>query len=150
MNDRATLLTQRNILTMREAYLKEADPANAARIDLETMSQLRLVSSSNLQPIFIQRNNSDWVAAYLVQNIGDRGKRILLRGDSWRIFRARKSARVITVESTQLPKFEDLVRLQEAYFVRFSSVFAEVSGPRGRITQKKGVKKCQRIRASMA
>lgn len=118
-----SLLKQKQILSMRERLLADiSNPNDRERIDASAFAQLREASPEGLVPIVIQRNNSDFLAAYLVQEVGDSGKRILVKGERWTILRARKSAISFNVPGPQSQSFEKLVELQRLYFTELEKM----------------------------
>jgi len=116
------LASQKAVLEWRERFGK-------ATRDQEYFGALRERSPDKLKPILVQRNNSDWIAAYSVQKIGSGGRRILVKAASWMILRAKKSAKIISVPKPKQRAFEDLVRHQEAFHkVLYKFINGEKSG----------------------
>lgn len=120
--DQYTLWKQRGILRSRRIALEQS-PAKRHRLDEATLNELRSYAPLKLAPVLIQRNAVEFVAAYLIQRVGDaNGYRFLVREDDWRICFARKSAKLVRIKPKQERAFARLVEAQEQYFSRLSAL----------------------------
>ena len=125
--DQYTLGIQSAILKAREKALSALgrNPSGRKRLDGQTLAELRAVAPLKLRPCLIQRNKEGYCAAYLIQRIGVKGYRFLLRGAAWKICRAKKSALVILVKVKNVRKFEALAAAQEEVAVALEKVQEE-------------------------
>jgi hypothetical protein len=119
-NDHISIQKQKQILTLREELLDcegvKLTESRLKEVNSKMFEQLRQVSPAGLKPILIRRNSAEWIAAYLVQEIGAGGHRILLKHkNKWELFRVRKSAEIVPIKKEQLGLFEIAVQKQIEY-----------------------------------
>jgi hypothetical protein len=119
--DQETLLAQCSIIDARKNTLvlnPDMISGYLDRLNERTLETLARISKFKLQPCLIQRNSGGYVAAYLIQRVGDGGYRYLFRGADWKISRAKKSAGIIKFKPKDKISFENLIQAQEAYYSR--------------------------------
>lgn len=110
---------QKQILLLREELLAQvSNPTQSAidKINSKMFEQLRKVSPAGLTPILIRRNNGEWIAAYLVQEVGLGGSRILLKHKSWELVFARQSAQIVKIDTQHSDQFELVIECQSDFF----------------------------------
>lgn len=127
-NDYVSMQKQKQILQLHEELLNDpqATLARIEAVNYKMFEQLRAVSSAGLKPILIRRNNAEWIAAYLVQEIGAGGWRILLKHQNhkWELSRARKSAEIVHVKKEQMKAFDLILTRQIGYLSALESFFS--------------------------
>lgn len=118
---------QKQVLALREELLPSSvTEEERSLLDGKTFERLRHVSPEGLIPILIQRNHEDWIAAFLIQEVGLSSKRFLVKASQWRIQWAKKSAKMLRVPddprilglfgrivSAQEERFKEMEQLQE-------------------------------------
>src|SRR5258706_3869991 len=133
MQKQKRILELRHELLAQLAFGMVGDTAEKSRvrkeisgIDTKMFEQLRAVSSAGLKPILIRRNNAEWIAAYLVQEIGAGGWRILLKQQymKWELSRARRSAEIVSVSKYKLPLHETIIEKQIDYLAALERFFS--------------------------
>ena len=112
MNENIFLLKQKQILALREELLTQEN-ADIFGINKACFAQLKEVSPASLEPVLFQRNHEEWTAAYLVQEVGNRGKRVLIKSSGWKLVRAKKSARILKISQGKARDLFDQVTEQQ-------------------------------------
>jgi len=110
---------QKQVLALREELLPgSSTPEELTLLDSKTFERLKHVSPEGLVPILIQRNHEDWIAAFLIQEVGLSSKRFLVKASQWRIQWAKKSAKMLRVPDDPkiLGLFEEIVLAQAERF----------------------------------
>jgi hypothetical protein len=123
-DDFVSIQKQKQVLEVRSALLAQLPTADwklvhkeLTAINTKMFEQLRTVSPAGLKPILIRRHSVEWIAAYLVQEIGIGGWRILLKhqNQKWELSRSRKSAPIIFVKKEQFAQHDALIEKQIGY-----------------------------------
>ena len=71
---------QKQVLAFREELLATVQTSDdRENLDAKTFERLKHVSPEGLVPILIQRNHEDWIAAFLIQEVGLSSKRFLVK-----------------------------------------------------------------------
>lgn len=110
---------QKQVLAFRDELLATVQTSeDRENLDSKTFERLKHVSPEGLVPILIQRNHEDWIAAFLIQEVGLSSKRFLVKASTWRIQWAKKSAKLIRVpqDGKIHEQFLEIVRAQEERF----------------------------------
>jgi hypothetical protein len=119
---------QKQVLLLREELLAQVSnptPPVIEKINLKMFEQLRKVSPAGLTPILIRRNNGEWIAAYLVQEVGLGGSRILLKHKSWELVFARQSAQIVKIDQFH-DLFESIVNCQREFFAHVDALLTKI------------------------
>ena len=117
MSDTQSLNKQRQVVALRDELVNAAHmSADKLRAEERAFKLMRDVCSEKLKPVLIQRNNADFVAAFLMQKIGNKAYRFLVTGEVWHILRAKNSALVHLVPEDLWEKFKACATVQGLYF----------------------------------
>jgi hypothetical protein len=114
--DQSTLRQQRAVLVAREESLRFADSPQV-RADINKRALERLSELVGLlTPCIVRRHgNGQYIGAYLVQRVGVRGYRLLVRGEKWELLRAKANTEVRV--GLDPKDFTKLISLQEEFFM---------------------------------
>jgi hypothetical protein len=135
-DDFVSIQKQKQVLELRSALLAQLPTADwslvhkeLTAINYKMFEQLRTVSPAGLKPILIRRNSVEWIAAYLVQEIGIGGWRILLKhqNQKWELSRSRKSAPIVYVRKDQVAQHDLLIEKQIGYLSALEIFFSPKS-----------------------
>jgi hypothetical protein len=128
MNDSQSLKSQLQVLVMRDELMHAAtQPGAKLKAEERAFQLMREICPEKLAPVLIQRNNSDFVAAYLIQRVGRRGWRFLVTGLKWHILRAKRSAVVMRIPSDFYNEFGRAVMVQGACTAAIEKLFQDCS-----------------------
>jgi hypothetical protein len=115
-SDQYSLRQQQSLLEAREQALRVVGVKKRKDVDADCLKRLREIAPLGLAPCLIQRRrNEGFIAAQLIQRIGDKSYRFLFRAENWRIARAKKGTQVIRVRGEHEPLFEQVVSMQESF-----------------------------------
>jgi hypothetical protein len=122
--DDKLLAQQKKILEIRQALVahSDGDPAKLGQIDAQAWDDLKRLATGGLRPVLVRRNHDVWFAAYDVLEVGRGGRRILIKTDTWKLIRVKRSARLIELEPHELRDFEKLVAAQQHYWSELERV----------------------------
>lgn len=114
--DQYSLHKQQGVLDARLQTLRVTGARRRREIDAEVLKALREVSPLGLSPCLIQRRrNEGYVAANLIQKVGEQSYRFLIRSEHWYISRAQRGTLVLRVHPAFEGLFEQVITMQETY-----------------------------------
>jgi hypothetical protein len=114
--DQYTLRKQLGVLDARLQALRVNGGRKKREIDAEALKTLRELSPLELSPCLIQRRrNEGYVAANLIQKVGDTSWRFLVRSERWRISRAQRGTQVLRLHPALGELFDQVISMQETY-----------------------------------
>lgn len=125
------LSKQNSILETRRTLLvglPSGDEALRSQIDRRMLEQLRAASPEGLKPLLFQRNNQDWTPGFLVAEVGRGGRRILVLAESWKLLRAKRSAKIRFIPSFCNGTFSELVQLHAKFRTNSAQLLQNLSG----------------------
>lgn len=129
MSDTQSLNKQRQVVALRDELVNAAHmSADKLRAEERAFKLMRDVCSEKLKPVLIQRNNADFVAAFLMQKIGNKAYRFLVTGEVWHILRAKNSALVHLVPEDLWEKFKACATVQGLYFASLAILLNDLNG----------------------
>lgn len=146
-SDSYNLRLQQEVLSARERAINLAVPEARTAFDEAYFSDLLAVSPDKLIPVLVQRNHEDWFAGYLIQSIGMDGMRLLVKDDTWRITRVKRTATVIPVGRKARQRHLQIVEAQRQLKTDISDLLAGINACK--ITKSKKGSNTEVIRKSL-
>jgi hypothetical protein len=122
LSDQYSMEQQRAVLSARRKAVSRLNGKRSKKTDTEYFETLREVSPLGLRRCLVQRNKTAWVAAYLIQRIGQEGYRYLVPGKDWKIFRSRRNAEVVEIHSTYEEIFDRIVNRQQEFLTELQTL----------------------------